>query len=56
MYESIRQINRSGMTVVMVSHDPDAALRDASHILHLGGGVCFFGTAADYTERRKARV
>jgi zinc transport system ATP-binding protein len=31
----------------MVSHDIDAALRYASHILHIGGST-FFGTAADY--------
>ena len=32
-----------GMTVVMISHDPAAALRYASHILYLGEPV-YYGT------------
>ena len=35
-YELIRQINRdSGIAVVMVSHDIESAVKDATHILHL---------------------
>lgn len=47
LYAHIRRINRAGITVVMVSHDVDAAIRDASHILHIGDSL-FFGSKADY--------
>ena len=47
MYHLIAGLNDEGISVIMVSHDIDAALRYASHILHIGGGT-FFGTAADY--------
>ena len=54
LYEQIARINRTkGMTVIMVSHDIDASLRDATHILHLGQeGQLFFGTVQEY--RRSA--
>ena len=47
MYGLIAQLNRDGLTVVMISHDVAAALRYASHILHIGATV-FFGTKAEY--------
>ena len=47
MYHLIAGLNDEGISIIMVSHDIDAALRYASHILHIGGGT-FFGTAADY--------
>ncbi len=47
MYEIIRRLNREGMTIIMISHDIAAAVREASHILHIGGGI-FFGTVEEY--------
>lgn len=47
MYALIESLNRSGITVVMISHDIAAAERYASHILHIGEHV-FFGTKAEY--------
>ncbi len=48
MYALIQRLNRQdGITVIMVSHDLTAALRYASHILHIGNSV-FFGTKEDY--------
>ncbi len=45
-YQLIRRINReSGIAVVMVSHDIESAVEDASHILHLQEKMLFFGTA-----------
>ena len=50
MYELIEKLNREqGITIIMISHDIAAALRYASHILHIGDRV-FFGTNADYQE------
>ena len=47
MYALIETLNREGLTVLMVSHDLGAALRCASHILHVGDTV-FFGTREEY--------
>ncbi|MBR3397127.1 MAG: metal ABC transporter ATP-binding protein [Lachnospiraceae bacterium] len=47
MYELISELNREGVTVIMISHDISAALRFASHILHIGA-VEFFGTKEEY--------
>ena len=49
MYELIERLNRKEhITIIMVSHDIHAALRYATHILHLGHRQLFFGTAAEY--------
>ena len=48
MYALIRQLNREdGITVLMVSHDLTAAVREATHILHVGAEL-FFGTKEAY--------
>lgn len=50
-YQLIKEVNRqSGIAVVMVSHDIESAVRDASHILHLQETALFYGTAEDYAE------
>lgn len=48
MYALIQQLNGEGITIIMISHDIHAALKYASHILHIGGDV-FFGTKEEYT-------
>ena len=50
LYTLISQLNAEGLTVIMVSHDIPAAVRDASHILHIAHQPQFFGTAADYAQ------
>jgi len=51
LYMLIERINReSGLTVVMVSHDIQSAVRYASHILHLKTKQVFFGKTADYLQ------
>ena len=54
MYALISQLNREGITIIMISHDLDAALRDASHLLHVGRKV-FFGTREAYLASDLAR-
>jgi len=49
MYELIKKLNGDGITIIMISHDISAAVRYASHILHLGGRS-FFGTTAEYLD------
>lgn len=47
MYELISNINKSGTTVIMISHDIDSALKYSSHILNVGKNM-FFGAKEDY--------
>lgn len=44
MYAALRRLNREDrLTIVMVSHDVAAAVREAGRILHLGPAVrCFW--------------
>ncbi len=49
MYELIYRLNHEdGITVIMVSHDIAAAVKYASHILHISHTPLFFGTKEDY--------
>lgn len=48
LYRLIADINKDGITVIMVSHDIHAAIEFASHILHIGNKPLFFGTRDDY--------
>ena len=48
MYALIERLNREGMTVIMISHDIAAAVRYATHILHVGGEHTFFGSVDEY--------
>lgn len=47
MYQLIGELNEEGITIIMISHDIDAAMRYASHILHIGHRV-FFGKKEEY--------
>ena len=47
MYETIQKLNKEGITIIMISHDIKAAVRYASHILHIGEKI-FYGTREEY--------
>lgn len=49
MYEIIEELNKTGITVIMISHDIQAAIQYASHILHIGSPI-FFGTRDEYLD------
>ena len=49
MYQLIESLNKSGITIIMISHDVNAALKYATHILHIGSEI-FFGKKEDYLE------
>ena len=53
LYDVIRQRNAEGMAVVMITHDVRTALRDASHVLHVGRNS-FFGTREEYYKSGRA--
>ena len=51
MYELVQKLNREdGITVIMISHDIQAAVKYANKILHIGKSV-FFGSRDDYLKR-----
>ena len=54
MYSLIAELNKEGITVIMISHDIAAAARYASHILHIGA-VLFYGTKEEYLESETGR-
>ncbi len=47
MYALIEKFNMEGITIIMISHDISAAIRYASHILHIGDRL-FFGSKEEY--------
>ena len=50
LYETLAYLNQEEkMTVIMVSHDINDALKLATHILHIGDKQLFFGTKDEYT-------
>jgi len=47
MYELINELHKEGITILMISHDHEAAQKYASHILYLGKET-FYGTKEEY--------
>ena len=47
MYSLISELNRDGITIIMISHDIAAAVQYASHILHIGSTI-FYGPKSSY--------
>lgn len=54
MYELIENLNKSGTTIIMISHDVASSLKYATHILHIGSEV-FFGTKDEYLSSGKGK-
>ncbi len=51
MYRIIADLNRERrMTILMVSHDLEASVKYATHILHMGSQLRFFGTKEEYVK------
>lgn len=48
MYALIKNLNKNGITIIMVSHDITASVNNASKILHLSKNTYFYGTAHQY--------
>lgn len=56
MYRLIDEPNhRDGITIIMISHDIAAAVKYASHILHIGNTI-FFETKAEYLQSPQGRL
>ena len=55
MYSLIAELNAEGITILMISHDIEASLRYASHILHIGDTI-FFGTKEEYLNSEDGKM
>lgn len=53
MYSLIETLNKSGITIIMISHDIASAIKYGSHILRIdrGNKDLFFGTVSEYAEK-----
>lgn len=47
MYSIIQNLNKEGITIIMISHDIEAAKKYASHVLYIGNKN-FFGTKEEF--------
>lgn len=56
LYAAVEQINKQGVTVIMVSHDVKTAVEYANKILHLNNEQAYFGDTAGYVESEVGRV
>ena len=55
MYQLIEDLNKKDeITIIMISHDIEAAVHYATHILHIGEH-CFFGNKKQYLESSLGR-
>lgn len=52
MYRTIKSLNDEGISIIMITHDIQAALQFATHILHIGSTL-FFGTRDEYLNSRE---
>ncbi len=51
MYETLKALNREGLTIIMVSHDFVAAREYASHILYIKTRPLYFGTSGEFFKK-----
>ena len=55
MYSLISSLNKNeGITIIMISHDISAALKYATHILHISDEL-FFGTRSQFAESKAGK-
>jgi zinc transport system ATP-binding protein len=55
LYRTIQEINRSGLAIVMVTHDARCVAEYATHVLRLKNEQVFFGTAGEYAQTDAGR-
>ena len=51
-YNTIEALNKEGVSIIMITHDFEAAMKYSSHILHLNRTQLFFGTVSEYKRSR----
>ena len=55
MYGLISALQKEGIAIIMISHDVSAAIRYATHILHIGSEN-FFGTKEEYLASEEGKA
>lgn len=50
MYSIIKNLNKSGLAIIMISHDINRAVSESKHILSLSDNGYFYGTAQEYVK------
>ncbi len=55
MYELIHYLNKEGITIIMISHDMNAALSYATKILHVSDKPEFFESKEEYLKSKTGR-
>lgn len=50
LYSILLELNKQGITIVMISHDIKSAVKYGNVILHMNVSPLFFGATADYKE------
>ncbi len=56
LYSIIKHLNsQHNISIIMVSHDIESAVKYASHILHLGNKSLFYGTKEEYLKSDTAK-
>ena len=56
LYSLIDELNRNdGITIIMISHDVNRAIEQATHIMHIGKGV-FFARKEEYIEAKENKM
>ena len=50
LYETVARLNREGITVIMITHDPSAVARYATSVLSMGEQPVFYPSAKEYLE------
>ena len=54
MYQLIQQLNQDGITIIMISHDVNSAIKYASHILYIDE-TPYFATKEEFTKSKVGR-
>ena len=54
MYELIKELWEEGIAIIMISHDISAAIKYATHILHIGERI-FYGSRDEYLKSDEGR-
>ncbi len=55
LYKVINNLNKDKISIIMISHDIEEALKYATHILHVGGNS-FYGTKEKYLQSNKYKA
>lgn len=55
LYALMKQLNREGVTIIMVSHDINCSVQHAGKILHMDTSVLFCGSSQDYLKSDACR-